>query len=120
MGSKELNDLKRQAVNSIKWTTLQTLFISLSAQWLLIVKARFLTPAEFAALAIVTIFTGLFRTIENFGISQAIIQKDKLTKEGISSLFIFNIFIALVFAFILYVISPLVAGCFSIPELKPL
>jgi O-antigen/teichoic acid export membrane protein len=113
-----LSNLKSRAVNSIKWTTFQTVIVGLSGPLLMIFKARFLTPAEFGVLAIVTIVVGLMNTIENFGISQAVIQKDKLSREEQSSLFFFNIFLVLLLGGLLFSISGLLAHIFTMPELS--
>ncbi len=112
-----MNNLKSKAVNSIKWTTLQTAVVGLSGPLLMIFKALFLSPAEFGVLAIVTIVIGLMNTIENFGISQAVIQKDEISKKEQSSLFFFNIFIVLLLGGLLFSLSGKLANVFSMPDL---
>lgn len=53
-----LSSLKTKAVSGVKWTAVQTLFVGVSSLLLQIIKAGFLSPRDFAALAIVTIFIG--------------------------------------------------------------
>lgn len=107
-----------KAISGVKWTTLQTVLLSISGPILLIIKARFLTPTEFGVLAIITIFLGFFQTINNFGISQAIIQRDCLSKKELSSLFFFNIFVVIFLALCLSTLSGLIATLFSVNELS--
>ena len=113
-----MGNLRNQAIKSVKWTAFETVLAVLSAPLLLIVKARFLSPSEFAALAIVTIFIGLFKTLEDFGISQAVIQKDKIDSEETSSLFFFNITLAFTLGLLLFLLSSIIANSFNISELS--
>ena len=110
-------NLKQQAVRSIKWTTLQTGIVAGTGPVLHIIKARFLVPEEFAYIAIIMIFIGLFKVLENFGISQAVIQRDTIDSEEASSLFIFNIILSILFGAALYFLSPFIASFFSLPKL---
>lgn len=51
------------------------------------------------------------------GISQAIIQRDEITKEEASSLFFFNLITALILGVALFITSEKIAVIFNIPEL---
>jgi O-antigen/teichoic acid export membrane protein len=113
-----LTSLKEKTVSSVKWTTLQTAIVGIIGPVTLIIKAKFLTPEEFAYLAIITIIIGLFHLLESFGISQAIIQRDAITNKESSSLFFFNIVFCFLLAVILYVLSPFIAVFFSMPGLE--
>lgn len=113
-----MGSLQKRVISSVKWTTLQTIFAAiLTGPVFLIVKAVYLSPREFAYLAIVSIFLGAIGIIGNIGISQAIIQKDTLTIEESSSLFFFNILFAIILATILYSTSYVIADFFSMPSL---
>ncbi len=113
-----MSSLRKQAISSVKWTTLKTAVVGITGPILLVVKARFLSPEEFGYIAVILIFIGLFRLLESFGISQAIIQRDEVSVQESSSLFFFNIFLSLFLAGLLYVVSPLVAAFFSLPALE--
>jgi O-antigen/teichoic acid export membrane protein len=110
--------LKQKAIKGVKWTVFETVFAVLSSPLLLILKAQFLSPSEFAALAIVTIFIGLFQTLENFGISQAVIQTDKLDNKETSSLFFFNIILSFCLGLSLFLLSSKIANSFNMSELS--
>ena len=110
--------LQNKAISSIKWTTLQTIIVGVFGPATLIIKARYLSPEEFAYVAIINLIIGLFNLFEDFGISQAVIQRDKINKEESSSLFYFNILFCVLVAVALYFLSPLIAEFFSLPKLN--
>lgn len=109
--------IKEQAISGFKWTTLRTGLAIATGPVLLIIKARFLSAEDFAYIAVIMILIGLFQTIENFGISQAIIHRDTLDSRDTSSLFFLNILIALFSGLIILVSSSFVAHLFSLPDL---
>ncbi len=113
-----MDSLKKKAISSVKWTTLQTAVVGITGPILLVVKARFLSPEEFGYIAVILIVTGLFNVLESFGISQAIIQRDEISVQESSTLFYFNILLSCFLAVLLYVVSPLIAAFFSLPALK--
>ena len=113
-----MTSLKTQALTGVKWTTLQTLVLGVSGPILLVIKSRFLSPEDFAHIAIIMIAVGLFRLLESFGISQAIIQRDSISKKESSSLFFFNLLLSLVLAIILILSSNIIASFFSMDRLK--
>ncbi|MFO8054918.1 MAG: lipopolysaccharide biosynthesis protein [Bacteroidales bacterium] len=113
-----MSTLKAQAVKSIKWTSLQTIIVGLTGPVVLILKSQFLEPADFAYLSIILIVIGLFKLLENFGISQAIIQKDAITVKESSSIFWFNILFSALLAVIIYRASSLIAEFYAMPGLE--
>lgn len=110
--------LRKQAIGSIRWTTLQTVVSAITGPIFLIVKANFLSPIEFGYMAIVLIVISLFRLIESFGISQAIIQHYPISIQESSTLFYFNVIVSFILAFLLYLSSPIIALFFSLPVLN--
>lgn len=112
-----MSSLQIQTIKSIKWSTLQTGIVALIGVLLQVIKARYLSPEGFAYLAIVMIFIGFFKTLEKFGISQAIIQRDAVNSEETSSLFFFNIFISVLFGLLLFLLSPAIASFFQLSRL---
>lgn len=115
-----MSDLKKQAVNSVMWTTVRTAISSLSGPLLLVVKARYLTPAEFGVLAIINVFVSFITVIENFGFSTAVIQRDTVSKNERSSLFYFQVFFCIFLGVLLILISPVVSDIFDMPALTNL
>lgn len=113
-----MTSLRRQAIISVKWTSLRTAVVGITGPILLLVKARFLSPEEFGYIAVILIVIGLTRLLESFGISQAIIQRDEVSLPESSTLFYFNILLSFFLAALLYVVSPMVAAFFALPALE--
>lgn len=82
-----------------------------------IIKAKYLSPEEFGYIAVIMIFIGLFDIVENFGISQAVIQKEDINKEEASSLFFLNIMLSGLLGAILFLVSPFISKFYSMPKL---
>ena len=112
-----MEGLKKRAVTSVKWTTLQTIVLATIAPIFQIIKARYLSPKDFSYLAIIMICIGLSDMLKNFGISQSVIQKSEITREETSTLFFFNIFFATFLSILLFLFADLIAKFFSLPDL---
>jgi len=115
-----MSKLKTQAVSGILWTTIRTVVTSLFGPLLLLVKARYLSPAEFGVMAIINIFISLINVIENFGFSTAVIQKDEVTKDERSSLFFFQILFCVFLGLLIIFLSPIFASLFDMGALQSL
>lgn len=113
-------NLKRQAVHGVYWTSLRSLLTAILAAMLLVVKARYLSPVEFGVLAIIDIVLKLVITIENFGLSTAIIQKDKITTNELSSLFFFQLGLSGFLGILILLLSPIIANVFNMEILYTL
>lgn len=84
----------------------------------LTVKVRFLSPEEFGYLSIIFIVIEFSKLLESFGISQAIIQRDSISKKESSSLFVFNLFLSVLWAAALILLAPFIASFFELPKLN--
>ena len=85
-----VENLKHKAIKGVKWTTVKTGIVGLIGPISQIIKAKYLSPEEFGYIAVIMVFIGLLDIVENFGISQAVIQKENINKEESSSLFLLN------------------------------
>ena len=112
-----MNSLKYLAAKGVKWTAVSAVFATATAPIYQIIKARFLTPEEFAYLSILMLIIGLSRNLEAAGFNRGVIQKDEVTIEEASSLLFFNLFISAVAAGIIYLIGPSLALFFDLPRL---
>ena len=113
-----MSSIRRRAVSSIKWTTVQTIVAGLSGPILLFFKARFLSAEEFGYVSIILIIIGLIQLLEGFGINQAIIQKENVKKEEVSSLFVFNILSSIFWGALLVFFTPFLGQVFTLPLLS--
>jgi len=82
-----------------------------------IALARLLTPEDFGLVAIVTILTSFAPSLIDFGLGDAAVQKIKITRAQVSSLFWLSSAIGLSIAVVLAACGPLIAWIFREPRL---
>lgn len=83
-----------------------------------LVLARLLTPADFGAVGMLTIFIAVSMTLVDGGFASALIQRKESNQRDFSTIFFWNIGISLVFYGILFAISPWVASFYRMPILS--
>lgn len=86
----------------------------------LAILARFLEPSAFGLMALVMVVIGFSQAFLDMGISNAIIHKQVITKNQLSTLYWVNILTGFVLFVVIVSISPLVAGFYKEPELVKL
>ena len=88
-----------------------------------LVVARMLSPHEFGIAAIALTVVALLQTINDFGLTAALIQKDedKLTPDMVNSTFTASLIVSVVLAILTaFVIAPLAADFYGQPLVQPL
>jgi len=113
-----MKTFKSRAVNSVKWTTSKTFIIAGVSILIQIILAKFIQPKEFANLSAIMIIVGFSKIIQNLGITQAVIQKEKIIKEEISSLFFFSTFLSLIIGGIIFFLSDLISSFYKLENLS--
>ena len=114
-----MGTLKRQAVNGVLWRIVETGGRQLIQLVISMVLARLIMPESFGAIAMLTIFTAIANTFVDSGFSTAIIRKTDRTQTDCSTVFWFNIVVALVCYALIFAISPWVARFYDMPVLCP-
>ncbi|ANU10183.1 lipopolysaccharide biosynthesis protein [Planococcus antarcticus DSM 14505] len=109
--------LKNQAVNSVKLTSISMLVTSVLQIAQLLILGRVLGPEIFGLIAMVQIVIQFSQLFLEMGITDAIIQKEKISKLELSSLYWFSIFVGLVLFLILLLAAPVIALLFGEPSL---
>ena len=112
--------LRAKTLSGVKWTTVSTIIVTLIQLLQLSILARFLAPTDFGLMAIVMVVIGFSQAFLDMGISNAIIHKQTITSEQLSTLYWLNIFAGFVLFFLVFVASPLVSIFYSEPELSKL
>ncbi len=85
-----------------------------------ITMSRILAPADFGIVAMVAPVLALVGMFQDMGLTQATIQRQKITHEEINSLFWINLFVGVFLAVLLILISPLVAAFYKENSTQPL
>ncbi len=110
--------MKTKSKISFLWSLNSKITLVIFEFFTQLILARLLFPKDFGIIAIVMIFISFGRAITNAGLSQALIQKKKSNSVEDNSVFYFNLFVGLIFTFIVFLCSKFIAGYFSEPILK--
>jgi len=101
------------------------ILFTLSSQWLrlvlqvvaTIVVARLLSPHDYGVVGMVTALTGFADQLRELGLSDASVQRDRLTRAQLDALFWINSALGVAFAVVFSLGSPLIAAFYHRPEL---
>lgn len=110
--------LREKALSGMIWTALQkysTILIQFVSG---IILARLLTPYDYGCIGMLTIFMMLAQTFIDGGFGSALIQKKRPTQVDYSSIFWWNIGMAIVMYALLFVSAPAIARFYDIPLLS--
>ena len=110
--------LGQQTVSGVAWTTVQrfaTLFLAFVAN---LVLARLLSPDDFGCIALLMVFISLSQIFVDGGFGAALIQKKDPTCEDYSTIFYWNLLLAVALYFLLFFLAPVIARYYEIPILK--
>ncbi len=110
-------NLKQKAVSGMIWTALQkysTMFIQFISG---IILARLLTPYDYGCIGMLMIFMVLAESFIDGGFGSALIQKKRPTQEDYSTIFFWNLGMAVVLYGVLYLSAPAIAQFYDIPLL---
>ena len=109
--------LKQKAVSGMIWTALQrysTMIIQFVSG---IILARLLTPHDYGCIGMLMIFMVLAEAFIDGGFGSALIQKKRPTQEDYSTVFFWNLGMAVLLYAVLYLSAPFIASFYRIPLL---
>lgn len=110
-------NLKSSAVNGALWTALE----KITRQGVLfvigIILARLLSPEDFGIVGMLAIFIAIAQTFADSGLQSALIQKKDCTEADCSTIFYFNIVVAVACYLVLFVSAPWISDFYRMPVL---
>lgn len=111
-----------KSLNSKTFTGLLWSFTDLMAsrgmQFILqLILARLLLPEHFGLIGMVLIFIAISDTIVDSGFSQALIRNEHANQNDYSTVFYFNLMIAIVLYFVFYISAAMISVFFGEPQL---
>jgi PST family polysaccharide transporter len=109
--------LKKKIVKGIFHTGLAKYSNVLLSIIITSILARLLSPKEFGIVALVTVFTGFFSLLGDFGLGPAIIQNKSLDNNDISSIFNFSFLIGISVAGIFFFLGNIISAFYVEKEL---
>ena len=111
------DNLKQKAVTGMLWTAVQK-YSSMLIQFVSgIILARLLMPEDYGAIGMLLIFMSLAEVFIDAGFGSALIQKKNPTQTDYSTVFYFNIVMAVIMYAILFICAPLIADFYRMPVL---
>lgn len=109
--------LKEKTISGVKWTTFSTVISAILQLLQLAILARFLDPAAFGLMALVMVVIGFSQAFLDMGISNAIIHKQEVTKDQLSTLYWVNVLAGFLLFIIILLITPFISEFYGEPEL---
>lgn len=110
--------LKQKAASGMVWTALQkysTMFIQFISG---IILARLLTPYDYGCIGMLSIFMVLAEAFIEGGFGSALIQKKTPTQDDYSTIFWWNLGMAVLMYIILFFCAPAISRFYKIPLLR--
>ena len=96
------DEIKKKSLDAILWSFVDRFSHQILQFFFSIFLARLLLPEEFGLIAMITVFIVIGNSFINAGFGHALIQKKNADKIDESSIFYFNLIIALFVSLILY------------------
>ena len=107
-------NLKQKAASGMIWTALQRYSTMLIQFVSGIILARLLTPHDYGCIGMLMIFMVLAESFIDGGFGSALIQKKRPTQEDYSTIFFWNLGMAVLLYAILYLSAPAIARFYNI------
>lgn len=109
--------IKQKAISGMIWTALQR-YSTMIIQFISgIILARLLTPYDYGCIGMLMIFVVLAESFIDGGFGSALIQKKRPTQEDYSTIFFWNLGMAVLLYAILFFSAPAIARFYRIPLL---
>ena len=116
----ETTTLRQKATSGVVWSAVQKFSVTFITFVSDLILARLLLPEDFGCVEMLAIFMLLSGTIVNGGFGSALIQKKRPTQEDYSTIFFWNIGMAVVIYAILFFCAPSIARFYKTPILNPI
>ena len=112
--------LRERSLKAVIWSSADT-FGRQGIQFVTsILLARLLTPAEFGLVGMIVVFVAIASTFVDSGFSSALIQREVVTEDDKTSVFLFNISAGLAMAATMFWAAPAIARFYKEPILTGL
>ncbi len=114
------SNLKEKAAKGLLWSGIGNLATQVVNMLFGIFIARILLPEDYGIVGLLLVFTGIASTLQESGLTAALINKKDCRHEDYNAVFWFSLFASLILYTILFFSTPLIAGFYHVPELKAL
>jgi len=109
--------LKNKTIKGMAWNAFEKFGVYGISFIIGIILARILMPSDYGLIGMLAIFFAFSELFVRSGFSEALIQKRERTEVDYSTIFYFNLIVALIFYIVLFFSAPLIAEFFNVPQL---
>ena len=109
--------LKTKTISGLMWSFSDLIANQGIRAIMQIVLARLLLPEDFGIIGMITIFIVLSQAIVDSGFKNALIRENNSTQEDYSTVFYFNLLMAMLLYLVLFVSAPVISNFFREPQL---
>ncbi|GMM69666.1 MOP flippase family protein [Alteromonas sp. MTD1] len=113
-------NLKASAIAGVKWTSVSLIIATLIQFLQLSILARYLRPDEFGIMAIIVVVIGFSQAFMDMGISKAIVQRQDVTSNQLSSLYWLNVFSGCLLSIVVFATAPLLGSFYENNDISEL
>ena len=112
-----MSTLKEKTAKGLSWGFIDSLSNTGFTAIISIILARILSPEEFGLIGMIAIFIALGNSLMDSGFSGALIRKESVTDEDLSTVFYTNLALGAIIYLILYAIAPGISSFLNTPIL---
>lgn len=112
-----VSELKQKAVKGAGWLGAGQVVSQVISLGVTAVLARLLLPEAFGLVGMVVVFTALLEMFQDLGLTSAVIQRQDVTEEQLSTVFVITVATGALLAGLTAAVGPLIAAFYSEPEL---
>jgi O-antigen/teichoic acid export membrane protein len=109
--------LKDKTITALIWTALDTVVVKAVGLVISVIIARLLSPSDYGVIGMLAIFIAIAQSMVDGGFGAALIQRKNVTSTDYSTIFYFNIVIALIMYLALYFSAEVIASFYNEPRL---
>lgn len=112
------DSIKSKAISGLIWSAVERFSVQGIQFFIGIIMARLLIPADYGMIAMLAIFMAISQSFVDSGFSSALIQKKDRSEVDYSTVFYFNIGVAVLLYVILFFSAPFIASFYNLPQLS--
>lgn len=109
--------LRSKGITAIKWYGMATVCITLLQLLQFVFLSRILSPSDYGLVGMITAVVNIFMGFSDMGLSNAIIQRQNISNNHLSSLYILNLAICSIVWAAVWFLSPVIAWFYHEPRL---
>lgn len=112
-----MSSLKKKGIKAAKWSSIATIVTIVIQLLQLVALSRILSPVDYGLMSMTMVVVAAAVNLTDAGISNAIIHRQDVTKNHLSSLYILNLVTGAFIGVVIFFSAPLVVWFYQEPEL---